>query len=89
MINVDLNSPLSKTDHKLNLANICDYPQVVCLNKHYTLHNGMICPDESLIETKWEKLVKSCGSVISYFIYALEKDALSKKRKLEKTAAGN
>ena len=49
----------------------------------------MICPDESLIETKWEKLIKSCGSVISYFIYALEKYALSKKRKPEKTAAGN
>ena len=80
------NLPPSKYSihHDLNQVDICDFPRVVCLNIHYILHNGMICPDESLIETKWEKLIKSCGSVISYFIYALEKYALSKKENLKK-----
>ena len=44
----DWNSPPGKYSihHDLNLGDICDFPRVVCLNTHYTLHSGMTCPGE-------------------------------------------
>ena len=52
MISVDLNSPLRKLDHNLNQGDICDFPQGICLNTHYTLHNGMICSDDPWMTNK-------------------------------------
>ena len=53
-IKVGINSPPSKYSihHDLNLGDTCDFPQGVCPSTHYTLHNGMICPDESLMIIK-------------------------------------
>ena len=69
-IKVGINSPPSKYSihHDLNLVDIYDFPQDVCLNTHYTLHNGMTCPDESLMIIKG-KIKKGLNWSVHNIIY--------------------